>query len=123
IRWLGFRKLLLINGGLNVLSLLACAFLTPQTPVWLIMLILYLGGVFRSIQFTAVSTLAFSDVPSAQMSYANTLFSTATQLAVGLGITLGAIGIRIGEKVSEMTGLAAAPGMSFRLAFAAIALV
>ncbi|MGO3911264.1 MFS transporter [Huaxiibacter chinensis] len=123
IRWLGFRKLLLINGGSNVLSLLACAFLTPQTPVWLIMLILYLGGVFRSIQFTAVSTLAFSDVPSAQMSYANTLFSTATQLAVGLGITLGAIGIRIGEKVSEMTGLAAAPGMSFRLAFAAIALV
>src|SRR5690606_42104884 len=42
-----------------------------------------------------------ADVPSAQMSYANTLFSTATQLAVGLGITLGAIGIRIGEKVSE----------------------
>ena len=123
IRWLGFRKLLLINGGLNLLTLLACALLTPQTPVWLIMLILYLGGVFRSIQFTAVSTLAFSDVPSAQMSYANTLFSTATQLAVGLGITLGAIGIRIGEKVSEMTGLAAAPGMSFRLAFAAIALV
>ncbi|MGG5838619.1 MFS transporter [Huaxiibacter chinensis] len=123
IRWLGFKKLLLINGGLNVLSLLACAFLTPQTPVWLIMLILYLGGVFRSIQFTAVSTLAFSDVPSAQMSYANTLFSTATQLAVGLGITLGAIGIRIGVKVSEFSGLAAVPGMSFRLAFVAIALV
>ncbi|MFQ9623504.1 MAG: hypothetical protein ACLR17_20520 [Enterobacteriaceae bacterium] len=26
IRWLGFRRLLLINGALNVLSLLACAF-------------------------------------------------------------------------------------------------
>lgn len=36
IRWLGFRRLLLINGALNVFSLLACAFLTPQTPVWLI---------------------------------------------------------------------------------------
>ncbi|VDZ67679.1 Permeases of the major facilitator superfamily [Klebsiella aerogenes] len=74
---------MLINGALNVASLLACALLTPQTPVWLIMLILYLGGVFRSIQFTGVSTLAFADVPSAQMSYANTLFSTASQLAVG----------------------------------------
>ncbi len=61
-------------------------------------MILYLGGVFRSIQFTGVSTLAFADVPPAQMSYANTLFSTASQLAVGLGITLGAIGIRMGEK-------------------------
>ncbi|WP_049202402.1 MFS transporter, partial [Klebsiella pneumoniae] len=80
IRWLGFRRLLLINGALNVCSLLACALLTPQTPVWAIMLILYLGGVFRSIQFTGVSTLAFADVPAAQMSDANTLFSTASQL-------------------------------------------
>lgn len=123
IRGLGFKRLLLINGALNVLALLACAFLTADTPVWLIMLILYLGGVFRSIQFTAVSTLAFADVPSAQMSYANTLFSTATQLAVGLGITLGAIGIRIGEKISEAFGLEAIPGISFRLAFVAIALI
>lgn len=123
IRRLGFRKLLLINGALNVLSLLACAFISPQTPVWLIMLILYLGGVFRSIQFTAVSTLAFADVPSAQMSYANTLFSTATQLAVGLGITLGAIGIRIGEKMGDLLGMTSVPGISFRLAFVAIALI
>ncbi|STV35273.1 putative MFS-family transport protein [Klebsiella pneumoniae subsp. pneumoniae] len=36
--------------------------------------------------------------PAAQMSDANTLFSTASQLAVGLGITLGAIGIRLGEQ-------------------------
>ena len=123
LRGLGFKKLLLINGALNVLALLACAFLTPQTPVWVIMLVLYLGGVFRSIQFTAISTLAFADVPSPQMSYANTLFSTATQLAVGLGITLGAIGIRIGELCSEMLGLEALPGINFRLAFVAIALV
>ncbi|MBZ0056750.1 MULTISPECIES: MFS transporter [unclassified Leclercia] len=123
LRGLGFKKLLLINGALNVLALLACAFLTPQTPVWVIMLILYFGGVFRSIQFTAISTLAFADVPSPQMSYANTLFSTATQLAVGLGITLGAIGIRIGELFSELLGMESLPGISFRLAFVAIALV
>ncbi len=123
IRTLGFKKLLLINGTLNVLALLACALLTPETPVWLIMLILYLGGVFRSVQFTAISTLAFADVPSPQMSYANTLFSTATQLAVGLGITLGAIGIRIGELFSEMLEINALPGIGFRLAFVVIALI
>lgn len=123
IRWLGFRKLLLINGALNVLALLACAFLTPETPIWITLLILYLGGVFRSVQFTGVSTLAFADVPSEQMSYANTLFSTATQLAVGLGITLGAIGIRLGEKASEWLQLTTIPGVSFRLAFVFIALI
>ncbi len=123
IRWLGFRRLLLINGALNVCSLLACALLTPQTPVWAIMLILYLGGVFRSIQFTGVSTLAFADVPAAQMSDANTLFSTASQLAVGLGITLGAIGIRTGEQVGDWLHLTELPGISFRLSFVFIALI
>ncbi len=123
IRWLGFRRLLLINGALNVCSLLACALLTPQTPVWAIMLILYLGGVFRSIQFTGVSTLAFADVPAAQMSDANTLFSTASQLAVGLGITLGAIGIRLGEQVGDWLHLSTLPGISFRLSFVFIAVI
>ncbi|HBQ0483711.1 TPA: MFS transporter [Klebsiella pneumoniae] len=123
IRWLGFRRLLLINGALNVCSLLACALLTPQTPVWAIMLILYLGGVFRSIQFTGVSTLAFADVPAAQMSDANTLFITASQLAVGLGITLGAIGIRLGEQVGDWLHLTELPGISFRLSFVFIALI
>ncbi|EOU9534579.1 MFS transporter [Cronobacter dublinensis] len=123
IRWLGFKKLLLINGLLNVLALLACALLTPQTPVWLILLILFLGGVFRSIQFTGVSTLAFADVPAGEMSYANTLFSTATQLAVGLGVTLGAIGIRLGEVISEAFFTTAVPGLSFRLAFVMMALL
>ncbi|WP_159215147.1 MFS transporter [Klebsiella pneumoniae] len=123
IRWLGFRRLLLINGALNVCSLLACALLTPQTPVWAIMLILYLGGVFRSIQFTGVSTLAFADVPAAQMSDANTLFSTASQLAVGLGITLGAISIRLGEQVGDWLHLTELPGISFRLSFVFIALI
>ncbi|HDH0309069.1 TPA: MFS transporter [Klebsiella pneumoniae] len=123
IRWLGFRRLLLINGALNVCSLLACTLLTPQTPVWAIMLILYLGGVFRSIQFTGVSTLAFADVPAAQMSDANTLFSTASQLAVGLGITLGAIGIRLGEQVGDWLHLTELPGISFRLSFVFIALI
>lgn len=123
IRWLGFKKLLLINGFLNVISLLACAMLTPRTPVWLILLILYLGGVFRSVQFTAVSTLAFADVPAKEMSYANTLFSTATQLAVGLGITLGAISIRLGDSVAQWLNIATIEGVDFRVGFVFIALI
>lgn len=123
IRALGFKKLLMINGLLNVASLLACAFLTPHTAVWLTLAILFFGGMFRSMQFTGISTLAFSDVPSAQMSYANTLFSTATQLSVGLGITLGAIGIRLGEKVSQWLDITHIPGFSIKISFVMITLI
>jgi EmrB/QacA subfamily drug resistance transporter len=123
IRALGFKKLLIINGLLNVASLLACAFLTPHTAVWLTIAILFFGGMFRSMQFTGISTLAFSDVPSTQMSYANTLFSTATQLSVGLGITLGAIGIRLGEKVSQWLDITHIPGFSIKISFVMITLI
>ncbi|TKV01921.1 MFS transporter, partial [Citrobacter sp. TBCS-14] len=44
-------------------------------------------------------------------------------LAVGLGISLAAIGIRIGDQVSEWLSLGAIPGISFRLAFVAIAMI
>lgn len=123
IRALGFKKLLIINGLLNVAALLACAFLTPQTATWVTVVILFLGGLFRSMQFTGISTLAFADIPPNQMSYANTLFSTATQLSVGLGITLGAIGIRLGEKISGWLDLTAVPGISIKISFVLITLV
>lgn len=123
IRRCGFKKLLIGNGLLNVLALLACALLTPDTALWVTLVILFLGGMFRSMQFTGISTLAFADVPPEAMSYANTLFSTATQLAAGLGVTLGAIGIRLGEQLAPLSGLAALPGISFRFAFVFLALL
>ena len=55
-----------------------------------------LSGVFRSVQFTALNTIAFADIPDDEMNGANTLFSTVFQLGIGLGIALGAISLRAG---------------------------
>ena len=123
IRRFGFRPVLVVNGLLSVFSLLFCAFLTPGTADWLIMLLLFLGGLSRSMQFTGISTLAFSDVPARHMADANTLFSTALQLSVGLGITVGALGTRFGEQLVERMQWQAVPGMSFKIAFVVIAVI
>jgi len=123
IRRFGFRPVLVVNGLLSVFSLLFCAFLTPGTPDWLIMLLLFLVGLSRSMQFTGISTLAFSDVPASHMADANTLFSTALQLSVGLGITVGALGTRFGEQLVERMQWQAVPGMSFKIAFVVIAVI
>ncbi|QWA12217.1 MFS transporter [Sodalis ligni] len=123
IRHFGFRKVLLVNGTLGALSLLACAFLTPTTPSWVILSVLFYGGLCRSMQFTGISTLAFADIPQSDMSYANTLFSTAVQLSIGMGITIGAIGVRIGEKAAPLLGMGDLPGISYRLAFVLITLM
>ncbi|MGQ1411024.1 MFS transporter [Acinetobacter baumannii] len=93
----GFRNILIINGLINALLIASCMFFTKQTSLWLICTILFLGGMTRSMQFTAFNTIAFADIPKKQMNDANTLFSTIFQLAMGLGITLGAIAWHIGE--------------------------
>jgi EmrB/QacA subfamily drug resistance transporter len=123
LRRFGFRTTLIGNGVLNALALGCCAFFTPQTPVAVIAALLFVGGMFRSMQFTALNTIAFADVPQPQMSGANTLFSTAFQLALGLGIAVGALAIRLGEWLVPKLGwehVAAAP---YRLAFVFVALI
>lgn len=123
IRRFGFKTLLMGNGVLCVLSLLFCAFLTPETPKLLTLFLLFWGGLSRSMQFTGISSLAFAEVPTEEMSSANTLFSTSLQLASGLGVTLGALSIRAGSWLTESFDLSPTPGMAFRLGFGVIALI
>ena len=49
------------------------------------------GRIFRSLQFTALGTLAYADVPNSMMSGASTLSSMAQQLFLSLGVALGAM--------------------------------
>jgi hypothetical protein len=63
------------------------------TPLLLIMIILVVGGFFRSLQFTAINTVAYADVEPAQMSRATTLVSVNRQLAVSAGVAVGAFSV------------------------------
>ena len=54
----------------------------------------------RSLQFTALGTLEFADVPVRQMADANSLFNVVAQLSMAAGtpfITPRAISLRLGE--------------------------
>jgi EmrB/QacA subfamily drug resistance transporter len=122
LRRFGFRTTLIANGLLNVVLLASLSLLSPSTPVPLIAALLFAGGMTRSMQFTALNTMAFADIPQPQMSAANTLFSTVFQLAMGLGIALGAVAIRLGEWLVPQLGLGDFPAASFRFAFLVVAL-
>ncbi|MCP4385626.1 MAG: multidrug efflux MFS transporter, partial [Hyphomicrobiales bacterium] len=49
----------------------------------------------RSLQFTSVSALAFADVGREQMSRASALTSVAQQLALSIGISVGATVVQL----------------------------
>jgi MFS family permease len=123
LRRFGFKPVILVNGLANVIALAACALLTPATPVWLIAVILFVGGLTRSMQFSALNTIAFADVPQPRMAAANALFSTAFQVALGLGVALGATGVRLGHWSAQQLGIADWPAIDYRLAFLLVALV
>jgi predicted MFS family arabinose efflux permease len=91
--------------------------------VWIIAAVLFVGGLTRSMQFSALNTIAFADVPQQRMAAANTLFSTAFQVALGLGVALGATGVRLGHWSAQQLGIGHWPAIDYRLAFVLVALV
>jgi MFS family permease len=122
LRSFGFRNVLLANGVLNVISLWACCALTPETPVWIVVVVLFIGGLSRSLQFTGLNTLGFADVPPAEMSHATTFASLIQQLTAGMGVAVGAVLLRLAV---VLTGHAVEkPGVhDFHLAFAFTGLI
>jgi MFS family permease len=110
----GFRRVLNTATAAASLSIAACAFLSAATPIAITALVVMLGGVFRSIGFTAYNTIAFADVPPPAVNDANTLAATIQQFAQGLGIAVAVIALRIGDAVTGGTA-------AYRLAFVLIA--
>lgn len=118
----GYRPVMIWNGTLCALSLAACALLQRDTPVALTVVILFVGGMTRSMQFSVLNTIAYADVAKERMSDANSLFNTASQIAMAAGITLGALGVRFGHVLAACADWHA-NGVEYRLAFVLIGLV
>lgn len=91
IRRFGFRSVLIGNGVICSLILSSYALFRPTTPYAVIITALFVGGFLRSLQFTALGTLAYADVDNAMMSSASTLSSMAQQFFMSLGITVAAL--------------------------------
>jgi EmrB/QacA subfamily drug resistance transporter len=95
LRAFGFRSVAAVNSVLAAMLVLACAWLVPATPMVIMLLVLFCYGLFRSLQFTTLATLAYADVDDAQRAPASTLWSVAQQMTIGLGIAFGALALRL----------------------------
>jgi EmrB/QacA subfamily drug resistance transporter len=120
IRTFGFRNIMVVNAVVSSLFLAACALFTVATPLLLIMIILVVGGFFRSLQFTAINTVAYAEVEPAQMSRATTLVSVNQQLAISAGVALGAFSVESTMLVRHVQELSAT---DFAPAFMVVAIM
>jgi len=119
IRTFGFRNIMTVNAVVSAVFLAACALFTVQTPLLLILIILVVGGFFRSLQFTAINTVAYAEVEQAQMSRATTLVSVGQQLALSAGVAVGAFSVETTMALRHVTELSAA---DFGPAFVVVAI-
>jgi EmrB/QacA subfamily drug resistance transporter len=120
LRWLGFRKTLVVNCLISGAFLGACALFTPSTPHWLLVIVLLAGGFFRSLQFTALNAISYADVDSPQMSRATSFASVSQQMSGAVGVAVAAIcveAIQFGFGDSELMA------RDLSLAFVLVAIV
>lgn len=91
----GFRRVLTVNSLLAGSFVAICATFTADTPVWLMISILLLGGFFRSLQFTGVNTLTYADISPERMSHASSFAAMAQQVGITLGVGVAAVTLNI----------------------------
>ncbi len=115
----GFRRVLLVNAA--VTALLAGLLGLPDPGgfgLWVLVMLLVLGGFSRSLQFTSINTIAYAEVEAARMGDATAFSSVVGQVAMAMGVAGTAIILTL---VNEGGGLPDVEG--FRIAFALVALI
>lgn len=120
LRLFGFRTVLAFNGLIASFSIMACGLLSPSTPQIVVFALLLLAGLSRSMEFTALNTLAFADIHPTQRSSASTLSSMLQQIAMLLGVAVAAALLNLSRL---LRGVAETALIDFRWAFFAVGFI
>jgi EmrB/QacA subfamily drug resistance transporter len=102
IRRIGFKQILAWNAVLTAAFTAASALFTEVTPAAVILAVLLVGGFFKSLQFTAINSIAYADIEEKDMSKATSFASVAQQLSMSAGVATGALVLEI-ERMGRET--------------------
>jgi EmrB/QacA subfamily drug resistance transporter len=86
----GYRNVLVTNTFLVGLAIASFALVTPDQPVWIRVIQLFVLGAVNSLQFTAMNTVALKDLKAEAASSANSLLSVVQMLSMSLGVAAAA---------------------------------
>jgi EmrB/QacA subfamily drug resistance transporter len=115
----GFRTVLIVNAWLAGLALSVCALFTPGTPHWLMLLVVGLGGLFPSLQFTCINSIVYADIGPQDAGRATSLASVVQQLSLGMGVIVAGMTLQLSNHLQGHARIVAA---DFWPAFAVIGL-
>jgi len=88
---LGRRRVLVLYPLLMGASMLSFRLLSPELPVFFILLLLFVYDLWYSIHGNVINVVPFLEVPKERISRATSMQSTLYQFSLSLGVTFGAL--------------------------------
>jgi EmrB/QacA subfamily drug resistance transporter len=93
----GFRRVLVGNALISAGFLASTALFKPSTPHLVILVVLFVGGFFRSLQFTSLNAIAYADIGPDRISRATSFSSVVQQLSGSVGVALAAMVLELAQ--------------------------
>lgn len=85
---IGFRTALAAAAVLSAISLAGKGLFVAQTPIVIMMLVIFFSGLVRSVFFTGQNALAFADIDDAQAGPATAIHSVMRPIATAFAVAL-----------------------------------
>ena len=90
LRQWGFRRVLIFNSIASAVFIALPAVFTPAMSIPLMIAVLFVGGFFRSLEFTCINAISYAEIEQSKMSAATSLQSALQQFSLSMGVTVGA---------------------------------
>lgn len=120
LRRFGFRPVLMCNAVAAAVLAMVPALFVLSPPVWVMIAVLFVGGLLRSLQFTSLSIVVFADISEDAISRASTFSATLQELSGTVGIAVAAIVLHV---IQHSRGSATLMASHFPLAFVLLGVI
>ncbi|MEP6503309.1 MAG: DHA2 family efflux MFS transporter permease subunit [Betaproteobacteria bacterium] len=91
LRRFGYRQVLVVNTVLIACGIACYSLIGPAASTWSIVAIGLALGLFNSLQFSSMNTMAYADIEQADASMASTLASTLQQMSLSFGLATASL--------------------------------
>jgi EmrB/QacA subfamily drug resistance transporter len=91
LRRFGYRQVLIVNTLLVACAIGSYSLVGPGTPIYAIVGLSLALGLFNSLQFSSMNSMAYADIGSGDTAMASTLASTFQQMSMSFGLAFGSL--------------------------------
>ncbi|OYT90615.1 MAG: MFS transporter [Burkholderiales bacterium PBB3] len=87
----GYRRVLIVNTLLVACAIASYSLVGPGTPLLVIVGMGLALGLFNSLQFSSMNSMAYADIDAADTAMASTIASTLQQMSLSFGLAFGSL--------------------------------